>query len=164
MTISEQSRLILAALTDWVANNQGRAFIASDELHCIEELRGKPGAPTAAVLWQSEDPEGHFAEEGKVLRHFKIVVSRGRGLRLLTGESLTEGAAGGPPMFDLVEQAREVARNLRMSEEEGELQLPIYKGTGPFKVSGYILDAMEIRFALYAQTPTQTSEAEPDHE
>ena len=121
----------------------------------MEELRGKPGAPTAAVLWQSEHPDGRYAEEGKVLRMFKIVVSRGRGLKLVTGESLSEGVAGGPAMFDLVEQAREIARNLRMEDEPGELQLPIYKGSGPFLVHGYILDAMEIRFALYAQIPFQ---------
>ncbi len=156
MTIAEQAKLILTALEDWAQEAGGRAFIASDELHCVEELRGKPGAPTAAVLWHDELPWGENAEEGKVLRTFKIVVSRGRGMRLVAGESLTEGASGGPPMFDLVEQAREVARGLRMMDQEGELQLPIYKGTAPFRVRGYVLDAMEVRVGLYAQSPIQS--------
>ena len=43
MTITEQSKRILAALDAWVENNSGRAFIASDALHCVEELRGKFG-------------------------------------------------------------------------------------------------------------------------
>jgi hypothetical protein len=155
MTITEQAGLILDALNAWVADNKGRAFIAADAVHCVEELRGKPGAPTAAVLWESEEPSGRNAEEGKVLRTFKIVVSRGRGLKLVAGESLAAGVAGGPPMYDLVEQAREIARGLRLEDEPGELQLPVYQGCGPFEVSGHVLDAVEIRIALYAQIPPQ---------
>lgn len=157
MTLAQQANLILDALKQWVANNKGRTFVAADPLDVIDELRSKPGAPTAAVLWFDEEPWGNYPELGKVLRTFKIIISRGRGMKLVSGESLTEGVAGGPPLLDLVEQAREVARRLRV-EEDGELQLPVYKGTGPFEVNGFVLDAVEIRFGLFAQNPRQENE------
>ncbi len=165
MTTAEQANAILAALGDWVANNKGRAFLAADEPSCLEQLRAKPGAPSAAVLWLDEKPRGHNPEEGKVLRAFKIVISRGRGLSLLTGDSLTKGAAGGEPMFDLIEQARETIRSLRMDDQPGELQAPIYHGAGAWRVHGYLLDAYEIRFALFADIPQQTkttAQTDPD--
>ncbi len=158
MTITEQGNLILDALKKWTANNKGRAFITGDPLTLVDELRAKPGVPAAAVLWLDESPYGENDRLGRVLRDWKIIISRGRGMKLDAGESLTEGTAGGTAMFDLVEQAREVVRNLRPEDQEGEFQLPVYKGTGLFEVSGCVLDAMEIRFALYAQIPAQNHE------
>jgi hypothetical protein len=155
MTITEQAVQIEAALADWVKTNQGRACIAADPLDALAQLRSRPGAPAAAVLFVDEQVCGGHPEFGLVLRAFKIVVSRGRSLKLVAGESLTSGAAGGGPLFDLVEQAREVARDLRMTDMDGEFQTPVYQGAGSFDVPGYLLDAFEIRFALYATLPRQ---------
>lgn len=162
MTIREQAKVVEAALQQWAKSSGARVFVAADELDCIEQFRLKPGKPSAAVLWQAEEPQGEHPEEGKVLRTFKIVMSRGRSLKLQPGESLTEGAAGGEAMLDLVEQGREVARGLRMEDQEGELQLPVYQGSGAFQVNGYLLDAIELRFGLYADIPMQSPNCEED--
>lgn len=155
MTIREQMNLVVSALAAQLATVKGRAFPAGDVIHLLDELRLKPGAPSAGVLFWTEDPVGELPELGKVLRGFKVVLSRSKGFKLVSGESLTEGSAGGPPMFDLVELARTTVLDLRMEDEQGELQLPTYQGTGPFEVSGLVLDAYEIKFALYAQNPPQ---------
>ena len=155
MTISEQSALLLASLDSWTGLVSGRAYIASDPADVLDQLRARPGTPTAAVLWTAEDPIGEYPEEGKVLRTFKIVISRGRGFNLITGESLTKGTAGGPPLLDLIEEARECVLTVRLTDEPSELKLPIYKGASAFEVQDFLLDAYEIRLALYAQIPPQ---------
>ena len=156
MTLSEQSALILSALESWADDTNGRAYIASDPADVLDQIRARPGTPTAAVLWTGEEPIGQYPEEGKVLRSFKIVISRGRSLNLISGESLTQGASGGPALFDLLEQARETVLAIRIQDQPGELQLPIYKGSSAFEVQNFLLDALEIRQDLYAQIPPQS--------
>lgn len=157
MTIREQVKLVETALQEWAKGNGGRVFIAADALDCIEQLRMRPGKATAAVLWQTEEPRGDVDILGRVDRGFKAVVSRGRGLKLQPGESLTDGTSGGEPMFDLVEQVREIVLALRLDDDAlpQEDQVPTYKGTGPFEVNGTLLDASEVRFGLAAQITQQ---------
>lgn len=151
MTIREQIIGAVAALADWARLTKGRVFPANDVVSVLEELRQVPGAPAAGVLFWTEDPVSDYPELGKVLRGYKVVVSRGQGFVLQSGESLTQGAGGGPAMFDLVEGARSAVLAMREMGEDGELRLPVYQGTGPFEVQGMVLDAYEIRFGLYAQ-------------
>lgn len=152
MTISEQARQTREALAEWAQQFGGTAAVASDQVHMIDLLRTKPGGVFVGVLFETEDPRGEHDELGRVDRGFKVVVSRGRGFKLETGESLTEGSAGGPPMFGLVEGAREVVRLLRFTDETTEV-VPNYRGSGPFEVQGFILDAYEVRFSIGTQLP-----------
>ena len=156
MTIAEQLKMVEAALLDWCKTNRGRAFIASDAQDCLEQLRSKPASPTCAVLWYGWEPRGDLAELGRKDQLYKIVVSRGRGMNLVSGDSLTKGVAGGPPMFDLVQQASEVVFGLRLEDMPGEDQVPQDRGAGPWEVNGWLLDATEIRFSLTTQTTVQT--------
>jgi hypothetical protein len=166
MTTAEQAKMIDTALKAWCKANGGRSFIASDPLDCLDRLRAKPGTPTAAVLWDSRKPAGEFPELARRVNHFKVVVSRGRGLKLISGESLTEGAAGGRPMFDLVEEAEAVVLALRVEEvgEGSEFTVPEWDGTGPWEVNGVLLDASEIRFGLYAQAEVQVPDLVEEEE
>lgn len=144
--------LIVAALEPWAAKNRGRVFPASDVVDCIDQLRSKPGTATAAVLWVKETPRTpELSILGRVDRLFKIVISRGRGFKIVSGESLTGGVAGGRALFDLVEEARELLAALRMEDMEEDEQ-PVYEGAGPFEVDGIVWDAVEIRLTLAAQT------------
>ena len=164
MTIRDQAALILDALTQWSGPAASRVFIASDVIDCIEQLRLKPGVPAIAILWTDESPRSEYDILGRVDRTWKAVVSRARGLKLQSGESLTQGSAGGPPMFDLVEQVREVILGIRIptvpGDVSGEDTVPRYYGSYPFEVQGLILDAIEIRFTLAAQITVQKENAE----
>jgi hypothetical protein len=99
-------------------------------------------------------------------RHFKLVLSRSRGFRIDTGESLSDssGPAGAKPMFDLIEEVREMVRQLKFSAETTE-QIPDYRGAGPFEIQGFVLDAFEVRFSIGTQIPRadETPDA-ADHE
>lgn len=162
MTIAEQSKAIVAALKDWAVPNKGRAFMAGDPIHLLDELRSKPGSPSAGVLFIEELARGEHPELGRVDRSFKVVISRGRSFKLVPGESLTEGAAGGPPMFDLAEQAREIILAMRADAAAmgdnpwSEDQLPTYKGIRQFEINGMILDAYEVSFTIPAQITFQS--------
>lgn len=157
MNLSGQAKLVMEALESWAKSSGGRAFIAADALDCIDQLRLKPGRASAALLWNTEEPRG-LEVLGRVDDSWKVVVSRGRSMKLQAGEALIEGAAGGPPMFELVEAVRDVVLALRLPPEEqfddAEL-IPVYRGSGPFEVNGLLLDAVEIRFALAAQIAFQ---------
>lgn len=158
MTIAEQMKLVAAALEDWCKANRGRVFIASDVLAAIDELRARPGTPTVGLVFWSRDARGELGITGRKDNHYKCVVSRGRSLKLVSGESLTEGAAGGKAMFDLVEEAEDLVLSVRLPEEDGfggEDLVPTHEGTGLFEVSGMMLDAYEIRFSLAAQAEVQ---------
>jgi hypothetical protein len=156
MTIAEQLRVLHAAARGLAETNRGHAYVATDRGHVVSELLAKPGGFQCAVFWDTEDVRGEHSELGKVDRQFKVVISRGRGLRLETGESLTEGSAGGRPLYDLVEELRESIRSLRLETNgDDEDRLPGYAGSGPFEVQGYLLDAVEVRFRLPAQIPVQ---------
>ena len=158
MTLSDQATMIESALADWAKANRGRVFIASDVPHVLEQLRAKPGTPTCAVLWTGRQPLGAIDRAAKKDNEWKVIVSRGRSLRLISGESLTEGAAGGRPMFDLVEEAETVVLSLRQDVDEDqdpEDAYPVHLGTGMWEVNGLLLDAMEIRFTLPSQATVQ---------
>lgn len=157
MTIGEQLRRMAKELESWAAGNGMAARVAGDVVQLIEMLRLRGGTGLAAVMFEAEEPRGEHWELGKVDRVYKIVLSRGRGFRLETGESLTEGAGGGRALCDLLEEAREVVRHLRFTEEPSpEDWEPVYRGSRTFEVQGFVLDAYEIRFALGAQLPGES--------
>lgn len=158
MTIAEQILFIAAGLKGWASSNKGDVHVASDVVELIDLLRQRPGAPRVGVMFQEELPRGDFYELGRVERTFKLVVARGRGLVLETGASLTQGAAGGKPMYQLVEETRETMRALRFDSEFCE-SVPVYKGSKPFEVQGVVLDAFEINFSVGCQLP-QMSEVD----
>jgi hypothetical protein len=150
VTIAEQAKLLKATLDSWAQTLGASVGVAKDPVDLVNILRTRPGAPTVAILFTDEEPRTDFDELGRVDRTFKLVLSRGQGFSLDTGAALTDGTAGGQPMFDLVEQARELIRAARFPEAEPR---PYYKGASQFEVQGFILDAYELRFALGTQIP-----------
>jgi hypothetical protein len=159
MTIAENIKTIEAALAEWATGNGGSVFVASDVVDLIERLRMKPGAPRVGILFVDEEPRG-LDVLGRCDQGFKMVVSRGRSLKLQSGESLTEGAAGGKAMFDLVQEVKEVVLAIRLEpQDEEQLEeedtIPTYKGSGQFEVNGLLLDAYEVRVGFAAQGTVQ---------
>jgi hypothetical protein len=156
MNLTEQIQTVGDALAEWAQASGGSYKLASDEVHALDLLRTKPAGFLVAVLFDSEDPRGDYGgETGKVDRGFRVILSRGRGFKLDSGESLTSGPAGGEPMLLLAEQAREVVRNLRFASPDPEDAIPGYRGTGQFRVDGFVLDAFEIRFSIPGNIPHQ---------
>lgn len=158
MTIDGQTKLLLKALEPWAADNGGSVKVANDKVHLFQLLGASPGAPRAAVYFVEEKPRSrHFKDiSGKVDRKFWMCLSRGRGFNAELGKSLTEGVAGGKPMFVLVEQAREEVRAVRLDDQTDDDSRPVYKGTYPIEFGTATVDAYYIEVLLAADIPQQT--------
>ena len=155
MTIAEQIRLLLEALEPWAASNGGSVKVANDKPHLFQLLGANPGAPRAAVYFVEERPRSRRFDDiaGRVDRTFWICVSRGRGFNAALGKSLTDGVAGGKPMFVLVEEAREEARGVRQADIDETR--PYYKGTYPIEMEDAKVDAYYVELVLAAEIPQQ---------
>jgi hypothetical protein len=156
MTIKEQMKLLEEALLPWAAANAGMVKVANDKPHLFQLLGTSPGAPRAAVYFVEERPRSRRFDDiaGRVDRKFWVCVSRGRGFNAELGKSLTEGVAGGKPMFILLEEAREEVRGTR--QEDIDETRPYYKGTYPIDLEGAAVDAYYIEVVLAADIPQQT--------
>ena len=148
-----------AALADWHKTVGGSCKIANDEPHLFAILGENPGAPRSAILFDEENPRSGELNDvlGRVDRKFIIAISRGRGFNLNLGDSLTKGVAGGQPMFELVEQAREVIRSMRFGGDE---EVPYYVGSKRLQFQGVTTDAYAIMISLAADIPYQSDEAD----
>ena len=154
MTLKQQLTNIKTSLDKWATNENGGALIAFDHVHLWHLLLHKPGAPRAVCVYEGEDAKVPFegaSRLGRVNRHFSVTISRGRGLNLERGASLTDGAGGGRPMYDLVSEAVEIIRKTSAVADDGDGPID-YHGThrvdGP---NGMIVDAYQIDFSAGTQ-------------
>lgn len=158
MTIAEQLQFVRDQLQPWAVEVKGRVEIAADAIHLLGLLATAPGAPRVVILFDAEDRRGEYEELGRVDRKFMVVVSRGRGFALDPGQSLTTGVAGGRPLYDLVEQAREMIRGLVFDRETTE-GIPNYTGTVRFTLEENAVDAYQINFSIGVQLPLHNGDA-----
>jgi hypothetical protein len=152
MKISAQLKLIQSSLVDWQRANAASVEIAKDIVHVFGLLTTKPGTVRVAIVFREEIKRGEFEETGFVDRKFWLVVSQGRSLKLNPSDQLTEGQAGGKPLYDLVEEIREQARALEFDAETTEVT-PDYKGTFPFEADGWLIAANYIEITIGTQLP-----------
>jgi hypothetical protein len=150
MTIAEQLKAIAAVLRPWAERNRSSVTILSDQVHLLELLRLKPGAVLIGLLFESETVRGEWDNLGRVDRAYKVIVTRGRGLKLDSGESLVGTSSEDRPVFELVEEARELVRTAEIGEVEGR---PEYRGIGQYELQGAIFDGWEVRFVIGTAIP-----------
>jgi hypothetical protein len=155
MTIEGQTKLLLKAVEPWAAANAGSVKVANDKPHLFQLLGASPGAPRAAIYFVEEKPRSKKFNDlaGRVDRKFWVCISRGRGFNAELGRSLTEGVAGGKPMFILVEEAREEVRGVRQPDIDEAR--PYYKGTHPIELASATVDAYYVEVILAADIPQQ---------
>ena len=138
-------------LATWAQLHGGTIHIAHDASHLFRLLGDNPGAARIGILLHSEKPRNEtFSDvETRMDRHFWVCVSRGYTLELFPGKSLTQGVAGGKPMFVLVREAAEALRALRF-DAAGEPQ-PYYLGYELLTFEGVSLDAYKIAIAIASE-------------
>ncbi len=150
MTIRGTMQIILQALQVWAQENNGSVHVANDVPHLFKLLGEAPGSPRAGILFAGEtirDPENADVT-GRVDRKFWVAVSRGHSLQSYNGKSLMDGIAGGLPMFDLVESARDALREILL-QGPGE-NAPYYMGIELLNFEGVTLDCYRIEIVLAA--------------
>lgn len=161
MTIGEQLQFIQQQLRPWADDTKGRLEIAADPVHLLGLLAVSPGAARIVILFDGEEKRGEYEETGRVDRKFLVTVSRGRGFKLDPGDALIEGAAGGKPLYDLVEEGRELVRALVFDRETTE-GMPDYKATRRVQLEELTVDAYQIEFTIGTQLPIPNQVAEDD--
>lgn len=153
MTIAAQLKQIREAFAAWQRGNSGRVVICEDLNDLIIQLQAPASGAHVYVMFHGEEKRGDYEESGFVDRTFWVSLTRGKGLTAETGASLVTGVAGGKPMYDLVEEARETCRALSFDPETTETSID-YKGTRPLELNGVTLtDAQRIEFTIGVQLP-----------
>lgn len=154
MSIKDFILRLRAELRTWVAAYAGSAEIAGDTVDLFGLLALKPGSVRVVIWIPREGKRGEFEESGMVDRELQIFVSRGRGFAALATDSLIRETAGaGKPLYDLVEEVRELVRAMDLPADTTE-STPDYKGFEPFSLpTDRAVDAYQLRFSLGIQLP-----------
>jgi hypothetical protein len=150
MTIAQQLKLIKSSLDPWAQSNKGKMFIAADLVDLFTLLRTPPGGVRGLVMFHSELKRGEYEESGMVDRTFWVTLSRGRSMKLSRGDDLVS-PDGGPPLFDLVESARQVVRDIAF--DSSTEVYPNFRGISPFNIEGFLMDSYTIEFSIGVQLP-----------
>jgi hypothetical protein len=136
----------------WAVGEALKVHIAQDPFHAVYLLTMTPQSGAVIAMFESETKRGEFEEAGEVDRTFRVIITRGRGMKLEPGASLTDGVAGGKPMFELVEALVAVVRALEFDPVTTETHVN-YRETKPFTMEGYTLDAYQVEFSIGCQLP-----------
>lgn len=137
------------------------AFIAGDIIHAYEILKNKPGTAKIAICFMKEDARVNFPGgdiTGRVNQYYSVIISRGRGLQNLRSASLTDGAGGGLPLFEMAEKMRDMLRAIRFNPKTDEV--PDYVGLdqwGSGLEQGFLIDAYECKIWVGTQLPQPAS-------
>ena len=157
MKLSDQVKAIRTALATWAKEQGGTVEVAGDAAHAFSLLYASPGALRVAIWPNEETAAGTRPEGGRATRKFLVVLSRGRSLALEKSDSLLSYVAGAQPLFDLVEDARDLVRGIEFTEGDESAALE-YAGWQPLQIpSERILDAYQLTFTLEAQLPEPTT-------
>jgi hypothetical protein len=166
--IRAQLEQVHAALDTWARGERGRAEIASDPFHLFSLLLENPGGVRAIVQFQGETIRG-MEEASLVDRTFLVVISRTRPLSVDASASLVKTTTGGGarPLFDLVEDARQIIRGLQFDAEapadsgygptaQATTEItPLVRSVQPLSVpDGVLSDAYQIEFSIGTLLPT----------
>lgn len=150
MTIAAQMKLIRDTLAAAVRPDGGTVFVAGDPYQLVTMLRETTKGVRVGVLFSSEEKRGDYEERGAVDREFWVIASRGQGLKLEPGASLVDGAAGGRPLFDIMETLRQAIRGISFDAETTEVT-PDFRGIKTFNTEGYLVDAYQLTFTIGSQ-------------
>ncbi len=162
MTIAAQLKIIQQVLGPWAAENGGAAFVASDPEHMWAMAFSASSKLRVIVTYMGESNRGDFAMGAilrRVDREFVVLITRGRGFSYPRGDTLTDTVGNALPMFQLVEEGRELIRSiLNLSVE-----LPLdFKAVKPHAMGQLIMDAYSIEFSAAVDLPLITSTPAPD--
>jgi len=127
MKIAAQTNYIRDSVAAWAAANNGKGEVARNMIHWFGVLATAPGGFRFAVKFKGEGKRGEFEEASMFDRKFWIGFSYGQSLQLEKGDALTKGQAGGRPLFDLVEELRDVIRGFQFDPNTTEVS-PNYTG------------------------------------
>lgn len=150
MTIADQARFIRDALNPWAQQEGGKTFVASDLAHLWQMAQANSKSPRAILCYNGEDIRGDFtvaAILGRVDRHWLLAVTRGRGFAAERGDALTETVGNNKPLYDLVDEARNLIRAMTLDPNVTERPVD-FKAIRPMVFGDAIMDGYQIEFSI----------------
>ena len=169
MKIADQLAGIRNVFDLWLQDSEhkGKVFICSDLYHLWGILFDNVETLKVLVMYNGETQRTTFpggALTARVDRRFLVVISRGRGLSVVDrGLPLVASYQNARPLFDIVDEARDVCRGLIWDAAFTERPTD-FDGIRPFNTegSGMIVDAYQIEFhvgtQLFMLDPQPTNE------
>lgn len=155
--IKDQLNQIRDTLDEWGEENgfSGHVFVVSDIVHMWKQLFDSSQYPKLLIMYNGEQVRGEFgiaAPLARVDRRFMVVVSRGRSMNINPGDALTETNQNSPPLFEQVEEVRDICRAMIFDPDWNENPVD-YLGVTPFPTenSGRLIDAYQIEFSIGSQ-------------
>jgi hypothetical protein len=157
MTINQIITKVRNSCDAWIQSEGGKAYVASGFFDCWEFLSNKPGSAKIGVYAVRGTPRNNFPQGSNLTRredeHFKVVISRGRGLQSYRSANLTDGSSGGRPLYDLLDDLRMVVMNILFDPITTERPHEYLGWSEWGKEQGVDIDAYELNFSIGNQLP-----------
>jgi len=156
ITISQTANLIQDALQDWARPYGGVASIASNLKDLWNQASMNSQTPRILICFNGETARGSFEQISRwhrVDRSWIIAVTKGRGYYSNRGDSLSNGMSVEMPLFDAVENVRDVVRFLTTISEE--TPSPDYRNTKPMQLGNLIVDGYTIEITTANDIPSR---------
>lgn len=155
MTLKDLANFIRDQFQDWVqaTEGSGKAVVASSLSHMWQMAWNNTAGLRVFVVYAGEgirnsNGEGVGAPLGRVDCKWTVAVSRGRGFAAERGDTLTADVQDARPLFDLLDEAIELARSL-MTDPATTEQPTDYIGCRPMVFpNGQIADGYLIDFSV----------------
>ena len=153
LTINQQAQMIRGALSGWAQDNNGISSIVSDLAQLWRMAYIASDKVRALICFMGEDARGPFdiaAATFRVDRQFTVMITRGRGFNPVRSDSLTDTSQNAVPLYDLVDDARNIIRTI----VSASVEFPVdFKAIKTLQIENLITDAYLIEFSLAADLP-----------
>ncbi len=154
MKLVDQVQAIVEALRPWAESLRGTVSIAADPEHALELIRSTAPGSLHVVVWpERAEKRGEYEEASYEDRHIAVTVCQGRGLSVDRGQVYSGRERGQRPLWDLVEEVRDVLRSVSLDAETTEVTLD-YQGWEPLELApDEIAAAYRIRVSIGTALP-----------
>lgn len=163
MTEIQQLEALKKVLEPLTRQYGGSVHVAHDQLHLFKILGETPGAPRWGLYLAGETPRNADRADIEVRldRKFWVCLSRGYDLESYPGKSLTEGIAGGSPLFEILRATKLALRGQIIGTPDEPV--PYYLGYEVFTFEGMKLDAYKLTLTIATDDLTDpVSEPDPN--
>lgn len=158
MEIADQLKVLLQVLSPWAVQNGGQAFVCSDPSILWDMAFASSNQLRVLIAYMGEENRAEFPTGAilrRVDRQFTVLITRGRGFSYPRGNTLTDTVGNAIPMFQLVEEGRDLIRSILNLSEERPLD---FKAVRPHQMGELIMDAYSIEFSAAVDLPLITDQ------
>lgn len=155
ITISQEANLIQEELQTWVRQYGGTAAVVSNLKELWNQASMNSQVPRILICYNGESSRGTFSQIStwhRVDRSWLIAVTKGRGYYSNRGDSLSNGLNVEMPLFDAVENVRDVVRFMQNISEE--TPSPDYRSTKPMQMGNLVIDGYLIEITTANDIPS----------